>query len=303
VKNLAKLIIFFTLTFIITFVIVTGIKFLSLRIEWTKILPPKPETSLTLLISAAHWALSLSIFSSIIIVSNYSARKKYFALMSLAFVMAMSFLFCFGITTALEQWKFVPPAQTPGIPLGGKGVILSNTLNRNETAVVLLKGTVEPLGARVISIPEQPLAYHRTGNASVDLPPIPFGDDTPWFLKEIDIDVRLNAEMFRRRFSEGLFSFMLYAGALIYLLCSLGYAVKISVWPLANLFLTTLLFRGILALNTFFNTQEIQQTAASFLENKIPVANALSYIFLAFGTLVNVFSFLVFAAKRRVDDD
>jgi hypothetical protein len=303
VKNLAKLIIFFTLTFIITFVIVAGIKFLSLRIDWIKNLPPKPENSLTLLISSAHWALSLSLFSSIIISLNYSVRKKNIALLSIIFVMGLSFLFCFGISTALDHWKFVPPSQLPSIPLGGKGVILSNTLNRNETAIVLLNGTAEPLGPRVISIPDQPLVYNRVGSPSVDLPPVPFGDDTPWFLKNIDIDVRLNAEMFQRKFLEGFYSYMLYVGALIYLLCSLGYAIKFSVWSLANLFLTTLAFRGILALNTFFNTQEMQQVTASFLENRIPVAMALPYAFLGFGTLVNVFSFLIFAAKRRVDDD
>jgi hypothetical protein len=303
VKNLAKLIIFFTLTFAITFVTVTGIKFLSLRIDWIKILPPRPENSLTLLITAAHWALSLTLFSSIIITLNYSVRRKYFALMSLVFVMGLSFLYCFGISTALVQWKSVPPAQSPSIPLGGKGVILSNALNRNETAIVLLNGTVDPLGSRVVSIPDQPLAYSRTGSASVDLPPVPFGDDTPWFLKEIDIDVRLNAEMFQRKFSEGFYSYLLYVGSLIYLLCSLGYVIKFSVWPLANLFLSTLAFRGILVLNTFSNTKEIQQIMSSFIGNKIPVANALPYIFLAFGTLVNVFSFLVFAARRQVNDE
>ena len=284
--------------------IVAAIKFLSLRIEWIKILPPKPETLLTLLITASHWALSLSLFCSIIISLNYSVRKKNIAPISIIFVMSMSFLFCFGISTALEHWKFVPPAKSsPAISLGGKGVILSNTLNRNETAIVLLNGTVDPLGPRVISIPDQPLTYSRVGSPEVDLPHVPFGDDTPWFLRDIDIDVRLNAEMFQRKFSEGIYSYLLYVGSLIYLLCSLGYAIKFSVWPLANLFLTTLAFRGILALNTFFNTQEMQQVTASFLENRLPVVRALPYAFLAFGTLVNIFSFLIFVAKRRVDDD
>jgi hypothetical protein len=303
VKKLAKLTIFFSLTFIIIFVAVTGIRFLSLRVDWAKNLPPKPETSLTLLISAAHWALSLALYSSIIISLNYAVRRSFFALMSLACVMSLSFLFSYGISFALKQWKSVPPAYSSGIALGGKGLILSSKLNKNETSVILLNGTAEPLGPRVIAIPDQPLTYQRAASANFDLPPIPFGDDTPWFLKDIDIDVRLNAEMFQRRFLGGFFSYLFYAGSLIYFLCSLGYVIKFSVWPLANLFLSTLIFRGILALNTFFNTQEIQQAASSFLENKIPVENALPLIFLGFGTLVNLFSLLIFAAKRRVDDD
>jgi len=303
VRKLAKLTIFFSLTFIIIFVAVTGIKFLSLRVDWAKNLPPKPETSLTLLISAAHWALSLALYCSIIISLNYAVRRSFFVLMSLICVMSLSFLFSYGISSALKQWKSVPPVQSSGITLGGKGLILSNKLNKSETAVILLNGTSDPLGPRVIAIPDQPLAYQRTASAGFDLPLIPFGDNTPWFLKDIDIDIRLNAEMFQRKFSEGFFSYLFYAGSLIYLLCSLGYAIKFSVWPLANLFLSTLIFRGILALNTFFNTQEIQQTASAFLQNKIPVENALPLIFLGFGTLVNLYSLLVFAAKRRVEND
>jgi len=303
VRKLARLTIFFSLIFIIAFVVVTGIRFLSLRVDWAKNLPPKPETSLTLLITAAHWALTMALFCSIIISLNYSLRKGFFALMSLICVMSLSFLFSYGISTALEQWKSVVPAKSPGITLGGKGLILSNTLNKNETAVILLNGMVDPLGPRVIAIPGQPLAYQRAASADFDLPPIPFGDDTPWFLKDIEIDIRLNAEMFQRKFSQGFLAYLFYAGSLIYLLCSLGYMIKFSAWPLANLFLSILAFRGILALNTFFNSKEMQMIAASFLENKIPVVNALPFIFLGFGTLINLYSLLVFAAKRWVDDD
>ena len=302
-RKLARLTIFFSLIFIITFVVVTGIRFLSLRVDWAKNLPPKPETSLTLLITAAHWALSMALFFTIIIAMNYSVRKGFFALMSLMCVMSLSFLFSFGISTVLEQWKSVVPSKSPGITLGGKGLILSNTLNKNETAVVLLNGAVDPLGPRVVAIPNQPMTFQRAASADFDLPPIPFNDDTPWFLKNIEIDIRLNAEMFQRKFSQGFFSYLFYVGALIYLLCSLGYVIKFSAWPLANLFLTILAFRGILALNTFFNSKEMQMITASFLENKIPVVNALPFIFLGFGTLINLYSFLVFAAKRRVNDD
>jgi hypothetical protein len=303
VKKFAKLILFFSLTFIIIFVIVTAVKFLSMRVDWAKNLPPKPEASLTSLITAAHWALSLTIYSSIIITINYTIRRKFFALMSFICVVCLSFLFNYGISTALEQWKSVPPARNTGISLGGKGLILSNTLNKNETSVILLNGTAEPLGPRVIAIPDQPLSYQRMASADFELPPIQFGDDTPWFLKDIDIDIRLNAEMFQRRFLEGFFPYLTYVGSLIYLLCSLGYFFKLSVWPLANLFMATLAFRGILAFNTFFNTKEMQMITASFLDNKIQAVYALPLVFLGFGTLVNLYQFLVFAAKRKVNDD
>jgi len=295
--------IFFSLTFVIIFAVSAGVRFLELRVDWAKNLPPKPETSLTLFIAAANWALSLTLFSSIIVSLNYAIRRNYSAFMTIICVMSLSFILCFGITSALEHGKTVPPAQTMGIPLGAKGLILSNSLSRSEASVILLSGSLEPLGPRVVAISGQPLIFQETASANFDLPPVPFVDETPWFLKSLSIDVRLNAETLLQKFREGFFSYFIYAGSLIFLLCSLGYAVKFSVWPLANLFIAALVFRGILMLETFFNTPEMQEITRSFLDNKLPVPLALPLLFFAFGVLVYLYSFLVFAVKRRDDDD
>jgi len=217
--------------------------------------------------------------------------------------MTLSLVFCFGFSFALENWKSVPPAQSAGIPLGGKGLILSNSLNRNETAVVLLKGTAEPLGPRVTAIPGQPLLFHETVNANFDLPPVPFTDITPWFLKSFYIDIRLNAEIFQKRFVEGFIPFLIHSGSLIFLLCSLGFAIKFSAWPLANLFIGILAFRGVLALETFFYSPEMQDIFDSFFKNLMPVEFAVPLIFIGFGVMVHFYSFLVFIVKRRDRDD
>ena len=302
-KKLAKLAIFFSLTFIIIFAAATGIRFLSLRVDWAKSLPAKPETTLTLILAAAHWALSLSLFASILTAMNYTVRRLVNPAIAAACVIVLSFIFSFGISLALQQWQAVPPAKVSGVNLGGRGLILSNASSRSETAIVLLNGTLEPLGPRITSLPGEPLTYQRAAGGNFDLPSVPFRNDTPWFLESIAKDIRLNAETFRNKFTEGFFSYLIYAGSLIFLLCSLGYASKFSVWPLANLFIATLAFRGILAFNTFFNTPEMQIITSAFLNNKLPVALALPLMFLGFGILLNVYSFLVFAAKRRSDDE
>nr|AGS51921.1 hypothetical protein [uncultured bacterium contig00002] len=220
--------------------------------------------------------------------------------------MILSAAFTFGISFVLEQWKSVPPAQTAGIQLGDKGLILSNSLNRNETAVILLNGTSDPLGPRVTSVPGQPLVFQEAvfaAGTSYDLPPVPFGDNTPWFLKDLSIDIRLNAELFQKKFIEGIIPFFIYVCPLIFMLCSLGYAIKFSAWPLANFFLGILAFRGILALETFFNSPEMQEIISSFLRNAIPVSFAVPLIFCIFGLLVCLYSVLVFIVRRRLDND
>jgi len=303
VKKLAKLILFFCLTFFISFTIAAAFRFLSLRVEWAKHLPPKPETALTLLLTAAHWALSLSLFTSIIAALNYTARKGYFALMSIVCVMILSIAVCFGINAALEQWKVVPPLYASGVQLGGKGLILSNGLTKNETAVVLLDGAQNPLGPRVAAFPGQPLVYQQAASGNFELPPVQFGDDTPWFLKSLAIDIRLNAEMFRAKYQEGIFSYLFYAGSLIFLLCSLAYVVKFSAWPLANLFLAALVFRGVLSFNTFITSPSMLEIIDSFLNDIMPVSAALPLFFLFTGGLLNLYSLLSFAAKKRNDDE
>jgi len=303
VRKFAKLILLFSLTFIIIFVLAAGIRFLSLRVDWAKNLPPKPETTLTLMITAAHWALSLSLFASIILALNYAVRKKCFALFSIICIIVLSFIFCFGISFALDKWKQVPPSHSISAPLGSGGLILSNTLNKNETAVILLNGMAQPYGPRVTAIPGQPLAYQQAANANLSLPSVPFTDNTPWFLKSLAIDIRLNAEIFQQKFSQGILSYIIYTGSLIFLLCSLSYAVKFSVWPLANLFLCALAFRGVLLFNTFLNSPEMYEITGSFLNNMIPVSSAAPAFYAGFGVLLLLFSFLTFAAKRKKDAD
>nr|AGS52371.1 hypothetical protein [uncultured bacterium contig00073] len=183
-------------------------------------------------------------------------------------------------------------------------MILSNSLNRNETAVVLLKGTDDPVGPRVIAVPGQPLVFQETAaSSSFDLPPVPFGNDTPWFLNSLAIDIRLNAEMFQRKFNEGLIPYLIYVFPLIFLLCSLGNVIKFSVWPIANLFLGILAFYGVLSLETFLNMPEMQYIIDSYLNGMIPVTLAVPLIFLGFGILLNLYSVLAYVARRKDNDE
>jgi hypothetical protein len=303
VKNFVKQAVLFTISFLVIFLAATGLRFLSLRVDWAKNLPPKPETALTLLITAAHWALSLSLFSSILFSLSYSIRKKYSEIISVVTIMGLSLLFCFVLSFFLENWGAVPPAQSSPLPLGEKGVILSNSLNRNETAVILLNGTADSLGPRVAAIPDQPLIYYESARINFALPPVPFADDTPWFLKSLSIDIRLNAEIFQKKFIEGFLPFLIYAGSLIFLFCSLGNAFKFSAWPLANLFLGIQGFRAILAVETFLNSPDMQDVIGSFLRGMIPLTWAVPFIFLTAGILLYLYSFLIFIIKRRNVDE
>lgn len=303
VKNIAKITLFFCITFIIVFLTAMFFKYLSLRVDWVKILPQKAETAQSLMISAAHWALTLSLFTSILSAMNYIVRRKFNPFVSIICVMSLSFLFCFGISIVLSYWSSVPVTQSESMQFGGKGLILYDEMNRDENAVVLLNGTSDPLGPRVTVIPGQSMVYQYSSSGIAGLPPVPFGDDNPLFLKSFSADIRHNSGVFRQKFNEGIFSYLFYAGSLIFMLCSIGYFFKFSAWPLANLFIVILIFRGILALLAFVNSREIQAVIETYLNNRLPASLALPAFFLCFGLIINIYSLLTYAAKRRSYDD
>jgi hypothetical protein len=262
------------------------------------------ESVLAELVSAARWALSLGLYGGILLGLSYAVRKKIFAPAAILCIMLLTVIFVYGIGRLVENQGSLPFAKTQAVPLGSPGLILANTVRPAGTVLVLLQGPADP-GKRVVATPGKPLQYQAEfagrDQSLISLPPVLFNDDTPWFLKSLAIDLRLNAENLQQRFSRGLWPFLEYAGPLIFFLCSLMFIFRMSAWPLANLFLGGLAFRGVLALETFLNTAEIQDVIGSFLQNILPVSTIAPLIFLGVGILVYLYSFLVHLSKKQVD--
>ena len=306
-KSLAKLVLFFSLSFAVLFLAATGLRYLAIRVEWLQTLPRQPEIMLAELIAAGRWALSLGLYGSLLVSLSYAVRRGIFAPLTALCLIPLSLAVCFGVSLGLRNLDKVPPARDTARILGGPGLILTNAIRHSETAVVLLEGPADPRGPRVALIPGRPLIYQPEpagpDNTTLSLPPIPFMNETPWFLKSIAIDLRLNAGQMERRFQEGALPFVHYAGALILLLCSVGCVFKLSAWPLVNLFAGCLAFRGILALETLLNSPEMQDLFESVLEQRLPLSLSVPLIFCAAGVLIYLYSILVFAAKKRSSDE
>jgi len=155
----------------------------------------------------------------------------------------------------------------------------------------------------VISVPGQPLVHMTEfpGSGSVGLSFPLFRDGSPWFLRSIVMDIRLFSENLRRQFAYGPLFFLLYAGALVVFMTSCIFILKLSAWPLANLFLGALAFRGILSLEVFFSSPEMLDVFNSFLQDRLPGFFAVPLIFFSAGILMYLYLFLVFLVKRRSD--
>jgi hypothetical protein len=310
VKNIARLVLFFSLGFAVLFLLSAALRYLHLQIDGIRILSTPPPMGAPEFTAALRWALSLTLYFSLLFGLSYAARlntgpsageRRLPAPLAMVCLFILALAFSGGAALGLERLG----VSLPGLSrlLGGPGL----TLTRGDTTVVLLRGPAENRGPRVVAIPGRPLLYQEQplgpNNTVLSLPPVPFRDEAPWFLRSLAIDFSLTGRQLEARLREGLVSFLMYAGALIFLLVSLGFIFKLSNWPLANLFLGCLAFRGILAAETFLNSPEIQELFASFLGNRLPLSYTVPLVFCLFGVLVNLYTFLVFLARRRTDEE
>jgi len=289
---------FFTASFVILFLVMAGMRFLVLRLEWVRALSWQAD-----FITAARWALSLAIYGGILLGLTYAVLARVFAPASILCVILLTLGFAIGIGHGLENWSNVSSggvSEGQARTMGGPGLILANPVRPYGTAVVLLKGPDEPSRARVVAVPNNPMVFQEEfAGMAQSLPSAPFNRDTPWFLQRLAIDIRLSAETLQSRFMEGLPSFLLYAGSLVFLLSSLMFVLRFGVWPLANFFLGVLAFRGVLALEVLLNSREVQEVFATFLQGRLPVSLTAPVIFLVAGLIAHLYSLLTHLARRQ----
>ncbi|MCL2192302.1 MAG: hypothetical protein FWB78_02760 [Treponema sp.] len=297
-RKLARLVLFFSVSFVVLFLVMAGARFLVLRLEWVRALSWQAD-----FIAAARWALSLALYGGILLGLIYTVREKFFPPMVTLCMVLLSLGFAAGIGRGLENWSNLVPDTLANRDqaLGAPGLILAN--QPFGTAVILLQGPDEPSRARIVAVPDSPMIFQEEfAGLAESLPPAPFNSDTPWFLQSVAIDIRLNAENLQQRLVEGMPSFLLYVGSLVFLLSSLMFVIRFGVWPLANFFLGILAFRGVLALETLFNSREMQDVFASFLQDRLPVSIVVPVIFLVAGLIANLYSILTHLARRQGRD-
>ena len=297
------MVLFFTIAFAVLFLAMTGMRFMALRLEWVRSLSGQTD-----FIVAARWALSLALYGGILLGLIYAVVERLFAPAAIVCIILLSVGFTAGIGQWLENLSNVPagtPADRPQT-LGGPGLILSNPVSPmrpNGIAIVLLQGPGEPARARVVADPGSPMLFQPEfaglDHSLVNLPPAPFNSDTPWFLQNLAIDLRLSAENLQNRLGEGMAPFLLYLGSLVFLLSSLMFILKLGTWPLANFFLGLLAFRGVLALETLFITYQIQEVFAPFLQGRLSVSFVAPVIFLIAGLFAHLYSLLAHLARRQ----
>jgi len=303
VSKLVRLAVYFILCFIALFLVSAGIRFLAIRLEWSRLLTFQPEALQSEMVLAVRWALSFTLYFSIILGLCFISKERVFALPAIVIVVVLAVGGAYCVNIVLGSLENKISEKIPTRPIGGPGLILSNPARPNSTAIVLLDGPANPGGARVVAIPDRPMVYQETFPGK-DTPvtimsQTPFGEESPWFFKNIAIDLKISADNLRQRYTEGQALFLIYTGALAILLSSLFFIMNLSAWPLANFFLCCLAFRGVLYMENMLNSKEIQEPLGAALQNYLPISVVIPLLFCVIGLLAYLYSFLIYLAKRK----
>ncbi|MCL2374653.1 MAG: hypothetical protein FWC65_05360 [Treponema sp.] len=307
-KNFAKLTLFFTLNFTLLFFAAVVFGLLSAWIEFARVIPIEARPGADII--RLTWnAFPAALYFSILLTLSYTARRNMPIPAAIIGVFVLAAAVSLGIPHGINSLEAsrggtLEAAFRPVHALqAGPGLILS----RSENAWVLLRESRDIRGPRVVSIPGQPLIYQETplgpGNTILTLPPLPFYDSTPWFVRNLTIDFSLSAAEMRGRRADSFFSFAIYAAALILLLVSLRFVFGLSRWPLANLFMGILAFRGIAALEALLGAQEVTAALYSFAAGRLAAGHIAPAIFAALAVLFIFYTLLIRMAQAKRSED
>jgi len=302
-KSIAKLILFFSLVFIILLLITILLRLLSSWIDLVRIIP-LVELPMENAMEAAWKAFPATLYLTILLTLSYTARRRIAIPLAIIVIVILGCVFTGGTSIGINRIEALKFALKPVSSIQGRpGLILS----RSDNAMILLRESRDVRGPRVVSIPGRPLIYQSVpmgpNNTILNLPALPFGEDTPWFIRSVVIDFSLSAAEMKKRLDNDPVSFAAYAFSLILLLGSLRIVLELSKWPLANLFIGTLVFRGILSLEIFLNTREMNDLIASFLAGRLPSMLITPLVFSALGVLIIFYTLMARIARPRRTDD
>jgi hypothetical protein len=297
-KNVARLVLFFTISFAVVLILTALVRFLQIRIDTIRFLPPQNGRIGEELVTAIRWALSASLYISLLFSLSYTVRRRIFAPAAMLCLFILGAALALGVTVGAEGVSRLAKYMAPAKALGNPGLILTQA----DNAITLIQDPAE--GPRVVSIPGRPLLYQEVprgpNNTPISLPPIPFRTASEaWVLQSFSIDFSLASRQLVDRFSQGLFPFLVYTGALVFFLVSLRFIMGLSNWPLANLFLGALVFRGILIMETFLNSLEVQDVLNTFVGDTVPLSYFTPLIFVFLGFLVCLYTFLSYLAHNK----
>jgi hypothetical protein len=296
-SNIARLALFFSVFFIISFALAGVFEYVSLAVAAATTIPAGPPVKLGQFAGALWNKFPPILYCAILVGLSYSVRRFIHPFAAILSVFILAAVAALGLSLGFRNLKagaLDAPLRSGGEikTLGSPGLILS----RRGMTTILMGDPGKNGGGRVVSIPGRPLIYQEKPPESESAVPL-FRDERPALIQGLLVDSSIVAEEFETRLDRGLLPFALYGGAVILLLSSLRFALNLSVWPLANLFCGVLVFRGVLAFQAFVDSRDVQAFIFAFLGNRIDSALLSPIIFAGLALLILLYTFMVNLAR------
>jgi hypothetical protein len=267
-------------------------------------IPALPLALIPAFLASLRACIPQTMYITVLLTLSYAARRNIPFPLTLVCLFLLVFSVSGGLylgTVRAGRFDSLARTDTPRT-LGSPGLILS----QGNISMVLLEKPGQERGARVVSIPGQSLLYQKLplgpGNQVLPLPSAAFRAPLPYFLQSILLDFSLAASRYEALVAQGFYYFIACLASISLFLCSLGFLFKISVWPLANVFIGALVFRGILALETFINSREVLELLSEYIESSIPRPLISALILALASALIILYSLLARLARRRRSD-
>jgi hypothetical protein len=305
-KNIVRLILVVSICFAVVFLVAEVVAFLQIRIDAIRTEPVLSEIRSQDLADAAQRVLPVTLYFATLLGISYTARKGISIPLSIiclaALGMAWAVMIAFGITLI---GQFPPKAASEkALNLGEPGLIVSQP----DRSLIFLQDPGNMQSPRVVAIPETPLIYQPRGieqNSDAVNPqsagfyPALLESNMFFFLNELLHDFDFAASQFKSRFQESFVMFALYAFALVFLLSSLRFVMDMSGWPMANLFLGIIAFRGVLFLERFLDSASTQQFLTSVIGDRFPHRLISPVAFCTLGIVIILYTALIHLGKSR----
>jgi hypothetical protein len=286
---------FFGISFIITFLVCSGAGALFRYTEAAASIPASPFSWAAALVSQAWNILPVALYFSLLISLCYSCQRKMGSLVSflalcissIALVWALSL----GLSWAGRMSASIPPRA--GKTLGQNGLVLS----QEGISTVILGAPGEAEAPRIIALNDRSLIYQKIpiNEAFPPLPEAPFDGETAPFMINLNADLHLSGLRLSGLLSQGWLDFLPYLGSLCFFLISLRFVFTLTSWPLTNLILGTLLFRGVMAFENYLPQSFILIRLQSLLPQSLAIPGhfLIPLIFCALAFIALFISFCI----------
>jgi hypothetical protein len=290
-KNIVRLVFVFSIWFVVLFVVPWVIYWLHIRLE------PLSEQGIPWVM-----VLPITLYGTMLVGLRYTARVSMPIFLSIISLVILGLGWTGILALGISRIRAIPVpiSQDKILSLGESGLLLSQA----DKSVVFLSDPHKPQSPRVIFVQDKPLVYEPVPQADSfseiqGMSLIPFRINAPASLQGISNDLVSTATQFNTRLNQGFIPFIIYAGGLMVLLSALRVIFTLGAWPLANLCVGILVFRGGLALEAWLNTPRVQNDIFSLVGERIPKPLLSPLLLYLLGLLLLLYTAVFHLVKSR----